>query len=126
MKSDGSAVPTKEEFLRVQYRKRAAEALKIELGNRQAQGELIERDRVRTHILGFIDASHRRLLYSSTTIVSRLYSLAASGTGAGEAERFVSDTLSAILTVARDQVTRNLRCKRQRQPEESNDANRSA
>ena len=107
-------VPTREAFARLTYRKRLAETTKLELANAERRGDLIERDRVRTHVFGVLDAQNKRLLYSKGTLVKRLYALAVSGASQEEGERFVGDTLSSVLRVTRDQVTRNLRRKRKK------------
>ena len=92
-------------------------AKKYRLDNEQTEGNLIERERVRTHVLGFIEASHQRILGDAPkTISRRLLALAKSGTSVEECEKFVRDTLSAILRTARDSAHRNLRRKKSKRP----------
>jgi hypothetical protein len=83
---------------------------KLWLSNEVAEGKLIERERVRTHVLGFVEASHKRILSDAPkTIASRLLALSKSGASLEECEKFARETLGAILRPARDSATRNLR-----------------
>lgn len=97
-------------------------ARKNRLDNEKTEGQLIERERVRTHVLGFIEASHKRILGdASKTIASRTMALVRSGANLQEVERFVRETLGATLRPARDAAVRNLRRKRRPKPDPNSD-----
>lgn len=92
-------------------------ARKNRLDNEQTEGNLIERERVRTHVLGFIEASHKRILSDAAkTVAKRAMGLVKAGASVEELEKFVRDTLGSILRPARDAATRNLRRKKPKKP----------
>lgn len=92
---------------------KAERARKNWLDNEETEGKLIELDRVRTHVFGFIDASHKRILSdASKTMALRAVAMCKSGARAEELERFFRDTQGAILKTARDAAVRNLRRKK--------------
>lgn len=96
-------------------RKTAAEIIRIETQNAERAGLLIERERVRTHVFGFIERSHKQLLGDAPkTIASRMAAMVRSDANQEECEKFVRDTISSILRVTKEQVVRNLRRKRQK------------
>lgn len=69
-----------------------------QLENEEAEGRLISRDFVKTHVLGLVEACWRRLLQDATkTIARRIYAAAKSAQPVEEAERIVAEILSANL-----------------------------
>lgn len=70
------------------------------LQNEEAEGALIERERVKTHVFGMIDGAHRRLLTDAPkTIARRLYAMARSESPVEDAESTVRDIISSQLRV---------------------------
>ncbi|HEU5076031.1 MAG TPA: hypothetical protein VFU02_17680 [Polyangiaceae bacterium] len=117
-------VPTREDFARLQFRKRLAETLKLELANRERLGHLIEREFVQQHLLALLEGQNIRLLRDlPQTGAARLFALARSSHGTvEEGAKFLRDAISDALTRTRNEAVRNLRQKRKK---ESDDANRS-
>jgi hypothetical protein len=69
-----------------------------DLKNAETEGRLIERDLVRVHVFGAIEASHRRLLAdASKTIVVSLYPMARRGDSIDDGEKVVKDIIGKIL-----------------------------
>lgn len=68
------------------------------LANLEREGKLIQREPVRTHVFGIIDATFRRLLTDAPkTTARRLYGLAKSGAPIEEAEAEVKDINSSLV-----------------------------
>jgi hypothetical protein len=101
---------------------RTEQARKLWLSNEVAEGNLIERARVVTHVLGYFESAQKRILSDAPkTIALRAMSMAKSGATAEEIEALCRDTLGAILAPARESAVRNLRRRKPRcetQPDE--------
>ena len=80
------------------------------LKNEDTMGRLIERELVKHHVLGMVDAMARRLLRDTPkTIARRLYGLARSGAAVEDAEQVLRDLLSSQITPAKASAARALR-----------------
>lgn len=91
-------------------RKKIADIREKDLKNDETVGRLIERELVKTHVFGAIEAGNRRLLRDvPRTIVLRLYALAKSGAPAEEAEKSVREIISSQLRPVKDKAGRVLR-----------------
>lgn len=91
-------------------RKKQVSVREKELKNWEAEGMLIPRDAVRTHVFGHIDGVNRRLLQDvPKTIARRVYALARSDTPVEDAERLVREILSSELRPMKERVARTLR-----------------
>ncbi len=91
-------------------RKKIAEIREKDLKNEERDGTLIERELVKTHVFGAIEAANRRLLTDSPkTISRRLYALARSGADIEEAERVVREIVSSHLKPVKTSAARVLR-----------------
>jgi hypothetical protein len=84
--------------------------LEKHLGNEEAQGRLIERELVRTHVFGAINALARKLLQDAPKTIARRLAghFNAKGT-IEEAERMVRENLSAQITPVKAKAARVLR-----------------
>lgn len=103
----------------VDVRKKIAETHKTELYNQRQAGELIERELVRTHVFGALEAMNLRLLTDTPKTVSRrLYALALSHAPLEEAEGFVRRNISQQLRVVKTQAINAL----QRRPPGEDDS----
>jgi hypothetical protein len=92
---------------------KAENARKNWLDNEETEGKLIGRNFVWTHVFGYIDAAQKRILGDAPkTIAKRAMAMAKSDATLEEIERFVRDTLTAILRPARDNALRKLRPKK--------------
>lgn len=81
-----------------------------DLKNNETEGRLIERELVKTHVFGAIEAGNRRLLTDSPkTIARRLFALAKSGGTLEEAERTVREILGSTLDPVKASASRVLR-----------------
>lgn len=79
------------------------------LGNEEAEGLLIYREVVRTHVFGRIEACHRRLLGDvPKTLTRRVYALAKNGTAIEEAEATVRELIGSQLDPMKVAVDRTL------------------
>lgn len=94
-----------------QARLKASEEIREKrLRNEEAEGKLIERELVRVHVFGMIDAGNRRLLSDAPrTIARRLYAMAKSGVPVEDAERVVRETISSQLQVVKTHAEQLLR-----------------
>lgn len=91
-------------------RKTIADIREKELKSDETEGRLIERDLVKTHVFGAIEAGNRRLLGDSPkTIARRLYALAKSGAPLEEAEGVVREIISSQLKPVKATAVRVLR-----------------
>lgn len=91
-------------------RKTIADIREKELKSDETEGRLIERELVKTHVFGAIDAGNRRLLGDSPkTIARRLYALAKSGAPLEEAETVVREIISKQLQPVKTTAARVLR-----------------
>lgn len=80
------------------------------LKNEETEGRLIERELVKTHVFGAIEASNRRLLGDAPkTIARRVYAQAKSGTTLEEAESTVREIISSQLRPVKATAARVLR-----------------
>lgn len=85
-------------------------AYALRLKNDAAEGKIISRELVRTHIFGALDGAFRRLLGDSAkTIARRVYALAKGGTPIEEAERVVVEIISSQLKRSKETAVRVLR-----------------
>jgi hypothetical protein len=79
------------------------------LSNEEAEGLLIYRELVRTHVYGRIEACHRRLLGDvPKTLTRRVYALAKNGTPIEEAEAVVRELVGSQLDPMKVAVDRTL------------------
>ena len=79
-------------------RKKIADIREKDLKNDETEGQLIDRELVKVHIFGAIEAGNRRLLTDAPkTISRRLYGLAKSGSAIEEAEKIVGDIIGSHL-----------------------------
>ena len=100
-------------------RKTAAEIVRIEMANLEKAGTLIERERVRVHVFGYIEGAHKRILTDAVqTIIRHTFALARGNGTLEEAEKFARDTLTSIYRPARDHIVRTLRRKRKKDPDD--------
>ncbi len=91
-------------------RKKIADIRAADLKNDETVGRLIERELVKTHIFGAIEAGNRRLLGDTPkTIARRLYALAKSGAPVEEAEAVVREIISSQLKPVKADAARVLR-----------------
>lgn len=91
-------------------RKKISEIREKDLKNDETEGRLIERELVRTHIFGAIEAGNRRLLGDAPkTIARRLYALAKSGAPIEEAEGVVREIMASQLKPVKATAARVLR-----------------
>jgi hypothetical protein len=100
---------SREDFADLTFRKRAAEAVKLELANEEKKGTLISRELVRVHCYGAIDGAWRHLLGDTAqTLTARLYAMARSGHSLEEGVAVTRTAITANLKRARDEVRRVL------------------
>lgn len=91
-------------------RKKIADIREKDLKNEETQGRLIDREFVKTHVFGAIEAGNRRLLSDSPkTIARRLYALAKAGSSIEEAEKIVREIISSQLKPVATTAARVLR-----------------
>lgn len=91
-------------------RKTIADIREKELKSDETEGRLVERELVKTHVFGAIEAGNRRLLGDSPkTIARRIYGLAKSGAPVEEAEAVVREIISSQLKPVRTTAARVLR-----------------
>lgn len=91
-------------------RKKISEIREKDLKNDETEGRLIERELVRTHVFGAIEASNRRLLGDAPkTIARRLYALAKSGAAVEEAEKVAREIIASQLKAVKATAVRVLR-----------------
>jgi hypothetical protein len=83
---------------------------KKQIANDLLRGELIERHYVETHVFGFIEESHRKLLTDAPkTISRRAYALANSGEPIEVAERMARDTITSVIRPAKQKIAQRLK-----------------
>lgn len=93
-------------------RKRISDIREKDLKADEREGRLIQREYVRTHVFGHLEAASRRLLQDApATIARRLYAAAKSGVSVEEAEQLVRELISSQLRPAKDAATKALRSK---------------
>lgn len=91
-------------------RKKLEDIREKELKNDETLGRLIERELVKTHVFGAIEAGNRRLLGDTPkTLARRLYALAKSGAPVEEAEAVVREVISSQLQPVKATAARVLR-----------------
>lgn len=79
------------------------------LKNDIAEGEVISRELVRTHVIGVVDEVNRRLLSDGAkSIAVQLYAFAESGVPVQKAEEEVAEMISKILERAKSKPARVL------------------
>jgi hypothetical protein len=80
------------------------------LKNEEAEGKLISRDLVKTHVLGAVEAGNRRLLNDSPkTIARRIYAAAKAGEPVESAEQVVREIIESHLGPVKTTAVRLLR-----------------
>lgn len=90
--------------------KKIADIREKDLKNQETQGRLIEREFVRTHVFGALEAGNRRLLADSPkTIARRIYALARGDAPLEEAETVVREIISSQLKPVSASAARALR-----------------
>jgi hypothetical protein len=97
------------ELLRLLVAKRRGEVRRIDLANARADGSLIPREFVTSHMIGGWDASNRRILTDATrTLVTRLYAMRSAGAtreaGEAEARQILSSHMSLGLGAAKKAI----------------------
>lgn len=91
-------------------RKKQVSVREKELKNWEAEGMLIPRDAVRTHVFGAIDGVNRRLLQDvPKTIARRVYALAKSDTPVEDAEKLTREIISSELRAVKERASKALR-----------------
>jgi hypothetical protein len=91
-------------------RKKIADIQEKDLKNDETTGRLIERELVRTHVFGAIEASNKRLLQDAPkNIARRIYAMAAANVPAEEAERTVREIIGSNLAAVKATAVRVLR-----------------
>lgn len=94
----------------VDARKKIAETHRVELANAETEGRLIDRELVKKHVFGAIDAVNRRLLGDAVkTLIRRAYQLNAAGAPLEEAERVGREIMSGQLAQMKSGPARALR-----------------
>lgn len=90
--------------------KKVVDIREKDLKNDETEGRLIERELVKTHVFGAIEAANRRLLTDAPKTVSRrIYALAKSGATLEEAEKTVREILSSTIAPVKATASRVLR-----------------
>jgi hypothetical protein len=85
-------------------------ARKLRLDNEETEGRLIERELVKTHVMGAIEGTNRRLLTDTPKTLARtLYAMHAAGASLEEAEAQTRRLIGDQLTPVRDKAIRLLR-----------------
>jgi len=83
---------------------------KTRLDNEQTEGRLIQRDIVKGHLLGLIDAFARRLLTDAPkTIARRCYANAGSNVAVEESEKMVAELIGSMLEPVKTTAAKLLR-----------------
>lgn len=91
----------------VALRHRVAATKKLELANAEAEGRLIPRDFVATHMLGYVERVHRQLLRDTAiTIARRVAAQARAGETAEQMEATARDLISQQLEALRATMVR--------------------
>lgn len=101
---------TKAEFARLTFRKRKAEAEKLEIANAARKGELVSRELVSTHVFGPLEELAQRLLRDHPkNTASQAFELLRAGGTVEDVEKLIRTDASMHLGAARDKVVRALR-----------------
>lgn len=80
---------------------------KLELANAEAEGRLIPRDFVATHMLGYVERVHRQLLRDTAiTVARRVAAQARAGETAEQMEATARDLISQQLEALRATMVR--------------------
>lgn len=91
-------------------RKKLVDIREKDLKNAETEGELIDRELVRSHVFGAIESVNRRLLGDAPkTIARRLYAAAKSDMNVEAAEKIVREIISSQLKPVKVQAARALR-----------------
>jgi hypothetical protein len=107
-KKGAGRLPSRDDFTRVQYRRRIAEARRLELANAEREGHLVSRQLVHTHVVGTMHAAFERLLRDTPrSLVARLYALAKAGESVEQGEATARELISTTLQPAVDQMIRS-------------------
>jgi hypothetical protein len=94
----------------IDARKKIADTYARELKNADSRGLLISRAFVRTHVIGLIEATNRRLLSDTPkTLCRELYALAKSSAPIEDAERAARNLIGKQLESVKAKATKNLR-----------------
>lgn len=92
-------LPTRDDFLRVQFRRKEAEAARLESRNERDDGRLISRELVRTSVISYIETLNLRLLRNGAqTIATRVAAEAKGGA-----------SLEEMIELARGQISKELK-----------------
>jgi hypothetical protein len=90
--------------------KKHADTKEKELKNLATQSRVIDRELVRVHVFGMLEAAHQRLLGDAPkTIATKILALGATGGTLEEAEAVVRDVVSSQLVPAVNKTTKALR-----------------
>lgn len=101
---------TKADFARLTFRKRKAEAEKLELANAVRKGELVSREQVTTHVFGPLEELSQRLLRDHPkNTAHQAFELFHAGAPVEAIEKLIREDVSMHLSTTRDKVTRALR-----------------
>jgi hypothetical protein len=91
-------------------RKRAAEIRRLELGNARTEAQLIPRDFVTKHVLGHLEALHRKLLTDAArTIAGSVMSAVRAGDTVERVEQITRELIGLHLNQATSDVARAVR-----------------
>lgn len=91
-------------------RKKIADIREKDLKNAETEGSLIERELVKVHVFGAIEAANRKLLNDSPkTIARRIYAAVNGGIPLEESERTVRDIIGSQLQPVKLHAARALR-----------------
>lgn len=91
-------------------RKKIAEIREKDLKNAETDGRLIDRELVKTHVFGAIEAGNRRLLTDfPKTAAARVYALAKTGMPLEDAEKLIRELIGTQLDPVKETAVRVLR-----------------
>ena len=94
----------------IELRKKTAETQRIELQNAETKGQIVSRDFVRTHVIGLIDATFRRLLTDTVkTFSTRAQAMTQAGASLEEIQHVGADLMSATLASLKGSAARSAR-----------------
>lgn len=94
-------------------------AVQKRLANEQTMGNLVERERVATHVFGVINGAFERLLRDvPRSLASRVHALVVAGGSIEELEKLIRDGNSSVLEATKATVLRNLRRKKRKSDSE--------
>ena len=98
-------------------RKKVADIRRLELRNAESEGRVIQRDLVRTHVFGYLDAMNRRLLRDlPPALAPQLLTLARTNASAEDFKKEIRARISHQLRNAKHDVTRRLSSQKEDSP----------